>query len=227
MKYYLHDSNSFSDEKITELYLNFGYEGLGLFYTTLEKLALQEKPIKTNVLKSQLHLKPKSIESKVQQGSGKRLPPLYNDEIEEFFSDRKKYPNFGGVISADEIGSLPKHLPIGFVLNLDPSDKPGSHWVSIYIDGDSINYYDSFGDEPTNQIKNDIQKYLKSMKIPVLLKFKVNKVKDQSPTSFHCGYFAIRFLDEMFRGIPFSVATNFKDNHKEGERVIQEEFDYL
>lgn len=56
MKYYLHDSNSFSDEKITELYLNFGYEGLGLFYTTLEKLASQEKPIKTNVLKSQLNI---------------------------------------------------------------------------------------------------------------------------------------------------------------------------
>ena len=54
MKYYLHDSNSFNDEKITELFISFGYEGLGLFYTILEKLAAQEKPIKTNVLKSQL-----------------------------------------------------------------------------------------------------------------------------------------------------------------------------
>ena len=54
MKYYLHDSNSFNDEKITELFINFGYEGLGLFYTLLEKLAAQEKPIKTNVLKTQL-----------------------------------------------------------------------------------------------------------------------------------------------------------------------------
>ena len=56
MKYYLHDSNSFNDEKITELYLQYGYEGLGLFYTLLEKLALQEKPIKTNVLKHQLNV---------------------------------------------------------------------------------------------------------------------------------------------------------------------------
>lgn len=56
MKYYLHDSNSFSDEKISELFINFGYEGLGLFYTLLEKLAAQEKPIKTNVLKSQLRV---------------------------------------------------------------------------------------------------------------------------------------------------------------------------
>jgi hypothetical protein len=56
MKYYLHDSNSFNDEKITELYLEYGYEGLGLFYTILEKLALQEKPIKTKVLKHQLNI---------------------------------------------------------------------------------------------------------------------------------------------------------------------------
>ena len=56
MKYYLHDANSFNDEKITELYINFGYEGLGLFYTLLEKIALQEKPIKTAVLKKQLNV---------------------------------------------------------------------------------------------------------------------------------------------------------------------------
>jgi hypothetical protein len=56
MKYFLHDSNSFNDEKITELYLEFGYEGLGLFYTILEKLAFQEKPIKTIVLKHQLNV---------------------------------------------------------------------------------------------------------------------------------------------------------------------------
>lgn len=54
MKYYLHDSNAFNDEKVTELYMEFGYEGLGLFYTLLEKIASQEKPIKTTVLKSQL-----------------------------------------------------------------------------------------------------------------------------------------------------------------------------
>jgi hypothetical protein len=54
MKYFLHDSNAFQDEKITELYMKFGYEGVGLFYTILEKLAAQEKPVKTSVLKQQL-----------------------------------------------------------------------------------------------------------------------------------------------------------------------------
>ena len=54
MKYFLHDTNSFDDEKITELFLKYGYEGLGLFYTALEKIGKQEKPIKTTVLKAQL-----------------------------------------------------------------------------------------------------------------------------------------------------------------------------
>ena len=54
MKYFLHDSNAFNDEKITLLFMEFGYEGLGLFYSILEKLAQQEKPVKTDVLKKQL-----------------------------------------------------------------------------------------------------------------------------------------------------------------------------
>jgi hypothetical protein len=56
MKYYLHDTSSFEDAKISELYIKYGYEGLGLFYTFLEKVAKQEKPVKTDVLKYQLKI---------------------------------------------------------------------------------------------------------------------------------------------------------------------------
>lgn len=56
MKYFLHDSNAFNDEKITMLFIEFGYEGLGLFYTILEKIAAQEKPVNTKVLKEQLRV---------------------------------------------------------------------------------------------------------------------------------------------------------------------------
>lgn len=54
MKYFLHDSGSFDDEKISLLFIEHGYEGIGLFYTILEKIAKQEKPINTKVLKMQL-----------------------------------------------------------------------------------------------------------------------------------------------------------------------------
>jgi len=71
MKYYLHDTNSFNDEKITLLFQKFGYEGLGLFYTFLEKIAAQEQPISTEVLKFQLKV-------------GKKLNKCWNfmEEIE-------------------------------------------------------------------------------------------------------------------------------------------------
>jgi len=54
MKYYLHDTSAIDDEKVAELFIKFGYEGVGLFYVILEKLGKQEKPVKTSVLKSQL-----------------------------------------------------------------------------------------------------------------------------------------------------------------------------
>lgn len=54
MKYFLHDTDSIEDEKMTELFMHFGYEGVGLFYVALEKIGKQEKPIKTEVLKTQL-----------------------------------------------------------------------------------------------------------------------------------------------------------------------------
>lgn len=59
MKYYLHDSNAFNDEKVTLLYMKFGYEGVGLFYVILEKLSQQEKPVTETVLKSQLNIRKK------------------------------------------------------------------------------------------------------------------------------------------------------------------------
>jgi hypothetical protein len=65
MKYFLHSSDSFDDDKIISLYINFGYEGLGLFYTMLEKFAKAEKPINTIALKHSLNV-------------GKRLNKCWN-----------------------------------------------------------------------------------------------------------------------------------------------------
>lgn len=56
MKYFLHDCNALNDEKISELIVAHGYEGLGLFYSVLEKIGAQEKPVKTTVLKHQLNV---------------------------------------------------------------------------------------------------------------------------------------------------------------------------
>ena len=59
MKYFLHDSNARNDENITLLFIEYGYEGVGLFYTILEILSAQEKPVSEKVLKAQLNIRKK------------------------------------------------------------------------------------------------------------------------------------------------------------------------
>ena len=159
--------------------------------------------------------------------SDKKLPALYDDEIESFFADETKYPHFGGVIAADEIKSLPKKLPIGFVMNLDKSNQPGSHWVAVYINGDSVEYFDPLADPPSDQFKKDIKKYLESMHVPILMKLKINKVAQQGGSTNTCGFHTIRFLDDRFAGIPYSWSTRYENNAKEGEQKIKNEFSYI
>lgn len=162
-----------------------------------------------------------------QLGTGKKLPALYNDEIEDFF-DEKTYPNFGGVIAADQISQLPKKLPIGFVMNLDNSDEPGSHWVAIYINSDSVEYFDSLGQQPPDQVRKDIKKYLLSMNVPILMKFKTNSISQQHGSSHKCGYHAIRFLDERMKyNTPYKFATHFAESSTDGDKKIKEEFSYI
>lgn len=162
----------------------------------------------------------------IQKGKGK-FPALYNDEIEDYFEDDEKYPHFGGVIASDQISQLPKKLPIGFVMNTDDSDGEGEHWTAVYINGDSIEYFDPLGDPPTKKFLTDIKKYVESLKVPTMLKLKVNKVKWQDDKTNSCGWFCIQFLDNRFHGIPFLNSSRFVDMSKDGEQSLKNEFKYI
>ena len=54
-------------------------------------------------------------------------------------------PNFIGGFPSDKLPE-PKQKPFGMVVNLDPSTKPGSHWVAIYVSEFNVSeYFDSYG----------------------------------------------------------------------------------
>lgn len=121
MKYYLHDSNAFNDEKITELYMEFGYEGLGLFYTILEKLSQQEKPVKTAVLKKQLNI-------------GKRLEKCwcFMEEIELISS------NNGETFNKQLLNFSEK-----YAIKKEKNRKRISEWRVNQADTESVTRYES------------------------------------------------------------------------------------
>eukprot|EP01133_Synstelium_polycarpum_P014519 gene14519-17139_t len=76
---------------------------------------------------------------------------------------------------------------MSFVMNLDTHDKPGSHWVSCYIDADgdkTVEYYDSFGEDPTDDFMKSIKGVINKINPDTYLKFKVNKNTEKSEANF-------------------------------------------
>ena len=69
--------------------------------------------------------------------------------------DYLKIKNFKRVISRNEIPKKVKNIPGQcFIINLDDTEGPGTHWVAVKITADFVNYFDSFGDATTTRIDN-------------------------------------------------------------------------
>ena len=123
----------------------------------------------------------------------------------------------------------------GMVINLDPHDKPGSHWVALYTDFEKkqIYFFDSVGKKPKKKIKKFInkltkymykKKYNKSLNINKVLenvkskntndyiknlnKFDIrhNKIQHQFKNS-ECGVYSINFIVRLVGGETFDEIT--------------------
>ena len=66
-------------------------------------------------------------------------------------------PSFGGVYPRD---LLPEILPHekAIVVNTDPHDQPGAHWVCLYVTSPVVEYFDSYGLPPLHR---DIQDFIR------------------------------------------------------------------
>ncbi|GAM28173.1 hypothetical protein SAMD00019534_113490 [Acytostelium subglobosum LB1] len=102
------------------------------------------------------------LKKELKKGSGKvEDGGLYDYEIEKLMMPYTKY-GFEGVIASDQLDELKPKQRMSFIMNLDNSHQPGSHWVACNIDakGDkAIEYYDSFGDDPSS----DFMKRMKQL----------------------------------------------------------------
>jgi len=110
-------------------------------------------------------------------------------------SDQSVGPTFLGVFPIDK---LPKSVkfnpPCSLIVNFDPSSQPGSHWVAIFIpDGDSCEYFDSYGRDPPPPILT----FLKCQHKKIL---KNNKQLQSNITST-CGQMCVYYLIWRSRGI--------------------------
>jgi hypothetical protein len=95
---------------------------------------------------------------------------------------------------------------MGFVFNTDTSNKPGKHWISMYVDlvgqnlegTPGIYYFDSFGKKPKKQVLNLIKKINKDKQYIVSYNEKCHQ-----RNTYACGFYCMHFLEHMIKGMPF------------------------
>ncbi|KYQ93232.1 hypothetical protein DLAC_05878 [Tieghemostelium lacteum] len=147
---------------------------------------------------------------------------LYDYQIDQIM---KPYhvKGFKGVFAADEIENIEPDKKMSFIMNLDKSNQPGSHWVAVYIDTDkdkSIEYYDSLCGSPTDDFMRQIKVLIDKIKPDEYLKFKINKVLDQAVNTSTCGWHAIRFLLNRYNGHHWKDSTGWSEIRK-SEKVVK------
>jgi hypothetical protein len=156
--------------------------------------------------------------SNLQSGDGVvSADGLFSNEIARLMSD---VDQFKGVFAVDQIPSTMTGSTYSFIANTEPISVPTGHWIAVYVTPTTLEYYDSFGNDPDDIMKNKL-KSLGSGR-----QFKINKCKHQSVTSSNCGWFAIKFILDRIAGRTFKDCTGYakleKLVNKSGEKAINE-----
>lgn len=169
-------------------------------------------------------------------GQGAKIdnkPPLLNSGMYGWQIDEilKPYaPTYVGIYAIDQLNMIPFKKKFGCIINLDKSTGRGTHWVSMFCDAyvsdspnsQSINFFDSYGDDAGQPIKKFIYSYIEKLRLPYLIKYKTNGVQFQSgsKSSSNCGWFACKWLIDMMENKPFAECSTFSEVAK-GEKMIK------
>lgn len=108
------------------------------------------------------------------------------------------------------IGTYPSDLlpkitkfPAALILNTDPSNKPGQHWVAVYIKRNGVGeYFDPFGLQP---LMNEFINFLDN-NCPNGWTFNDNTI--QGINSINCGRFCYMFI--ILKSLDYSLVQIIK-----------------
>jgi hypothetical protein len=105
---------------------------------------------------------------------------LSNFELLDLVKFHKLDHYFDGVYSKNE---LPNLKPTKFyIINLEDSDGPGTHWTCFYYSPTISIYFDSYGFVPPKDVEEKIGTYIYNDK----------DIQDMDASS--CGYYALAFI---------------------------------
>lgn len=89
---------------------------------------------------------------------------------------------------------------IGIIFNTDPHDKPGQHWISMFINikKKKIFFFDSVGDKAPKQVMVLINRIIKQgKKLNINMKFDQNHPVEHQYGDTECGIYSLFFISHM------------------------------
>ena len=117
--------------------------------------------------------------------------PLTYFEIQKYYQNE---PN--GFYSRNNLSKIKDEA---YVVNLDEYNSIVTHYVALYVNGDNVTYFDSFGVE---HIQKETEKFIGSKNIST------NIHGIQENDSAMCGNFLIGFIGFMLKGKGLLDSTN-------------------
>lgn len=164
-------------------------------------------------------------EEESSSGDGKKgSNGLYDTEINKIMEPYKK-DGYIGTFARDDFSKIIPTIKknqknASFILNTDVSSGPGMHWQAVNITPKAVEFYDSFGREPTPDVEKNLGYVAKRMFPKKILPIIVNKVKVQDDRSSNCGHFCMKFLIDRYKELPF-VANAPKTRTRDAEKNIK------
>jgi len=113
---------------------------------------------------------------------------------------------FLGVFPSDGIPTMsPSNTPQCLIINLDPSHKPGSHWVAACLirrkKKNVLEFFDSYGLKPPAILSKEWIMFY-------------NPFRFQKPKTNVCGQYCIFFVLQRLKKVSFnSIITHLKAQH--------------
>ncbi len=112
--------------------------------------------------------------------------------------------NFIDVYALDELPPITTNQSM--IINLDSSNRPGTHWVCLYSTDDTVYYYDSFGVFPPPEIEH------------ITRMSGLNRIYSSNRTQYEqgvlCGYYVCNFIIQMYKGVePYDILYAFDNNN--------------
>jgi hypothetical protein len=113
------------------------------------------------------------------------------DQIDAILKRRCRI--YRGIYACDELPILSiDERPAVLIVNTDPRNKIGTHWLGIYLGLHSNEYFDSFGRAPTGLFEKYVSKHD--------MKWTFNRRQLQSIISKFCGHYCIMYAICRGRG---------------------------